>query len=349
MSIRPYRVIQWATGQVGKAAIRHFVENPTFQLVGVYVSNPEKVGKDAGELAGVGPLGVSATGDVDAILALDADCVHFAPLTMDVDVVCRLLRSGKNVVTPSGFWYPTERYQEDFAKLEAACAQGRTSFHGAGIHPGFAGDVLPFVATRLMQRVDCVHVQEIVNFGKRPSSWIGHLGFGKTVEEISAKPPRSPEAIHFFAQSMAMIVEGLGKKIEKLTAEHDFKTAARDIEYPGGVIRAGTLAGQHYEWKAWVEGAPLVVFHTFWVMSEDVAPEWKCEDNQYRIIIEGDRTTELTLQSRSTGREAGLLWTAMAGVSAIPDVCDAKPGVITQFDLGLLKPRGLVRRPALEG
>ncbi len=65
MSERTYRVIQWATGVVGQAALRHFIENPAFELAGVLVYNPDKVGKDAGELVGLPPTGVIATDDVE--------------------------------------------------------------------------------------------------------------------------------------------------------------------------------------------------------------------------------------------------------------------------------------------
>ena len=102
MSERTYRVIQWAIGVVGKTALRHFIEKPVIELVGVYVTNPEKVGKGADDIAGLGRTGVMATNDADKIIALTADCMLFSPIRQDLDMVCRLLRSGKNVVCPTG-------------------------------------------------------------------------------------------------------------------------------------------------------------------------------------------------------------------------------------------------------
>ncbi len=109
MNRKTYRVVQWATGVVGQTALKHFIENPVFELVGVLVYNPDKVGRDAGELVGLPPTGVIATDNVEQILALEADCVMFAPIGLDWDMVCRLLRSGKNVVLPLGPFYPSER------------------------------------------------------------------------------------------------------------------------------------------------------------------------------------------------------------------------------------------------
>ena len=124
---RKYRVVQWATGNVGKVSIRQFLENPAFDLVGVLVTNPDKVGKDAGELASLPPTGIIATDDVEAIIALDADCVHFAAAAEDIEMVCRLLRTGKNVVSPLGPFFPSSQYPHSIETSEAiaaACAEG---------------------------------------------------------------------------------------------------------------------------------------------------------------------------------------------------------------------------------
>lgn len=344
MSKKKYRVIQWATGRVGQTAIRHFIENPTYELVGVLVTNKDKVGKDAGEIAGLSvATGVIATDDVDKIIALDADCVHFAPLVQDIDMVCRLLRSGKNVVSPLGPFYPTERYRNELEPIAAACRDGRASFHGSGIHPGFAGDLLPLTLTRLMNRIDRIHLYEVVDHLANPSKYIEFMGFGRDPADLLANPCRSPDAPYIFAQSMNMVVEGLDKKIEDVTSTLELATAKRDIVYRGGVIRAGTVAGQHYEWSAWTDGAPLITYHCFWTMGhEDIEPKWNCGNSGYRVEIEGDPPLKLTL-SGGVGGYPALVWTAMAGVNVIPKVCDSPPGVLTHLDLGVVRPLGLVR------
>jgi hypothetical protein len=142
---QPLRVIQWATGSVGRYAIDAMTDDPNLELVGVWVHSESKDGQDAGTIAGIDPLGVKATRDKEALLALPADCVLYAPLLSDVDEICRILESGKNVVTPTGFSYVKDPTLA--ARLDAACRKGNVSFHGSGIHPGFAGDRLP-LATR---------------------------------------------------------------------------------------------------------------------------------------------------------------------------------------------------------
>src|SRR5262245_54446227 len=98
-----YRVIQWSTGNVGRAALRAIIRPPALELSGVWGSSDEKAGKDAGELCGLPPVGVTATNDAGALLAQDADCVCYTA-TADLrpaDAVAdmaRIAASGKNIV-----------------------------------------------------------------------------------------------------------------------------------------------------------------------------------------------------------------------------------------------------------
>jgi len=346
---RRYRVIQWATGNVGKVSIRQFIENPAYELVGVLVTNPEKVGKDAGELAGLPLTGVIATDDAEAIVAMEADCVHFAAAAEDIEMVCRLLRSGKNVVSPLGPFYPSNQFPHSVEASEAiaaACAEGATSFHGSGIHPGFAGDLLPLVLARAAGRIDHIHVTEVVDFAANPSSYIPFMGFGREPADLLANPARSPEAALMFSQSMAMVIEALGKTIERMETSLELATASEDIPYPGGVVAKGTVGGQHYEWTAVVDGKPLMTFHCFWKMGDCIDPVWNTGPSGYSVRIEGEPALLMTLSgldAQGRPQYPGLSLTALLGVNAIPAVCDAAPGIVTHRELGVLAPPGLLR------
>jgi hypothetical protein len=350
MPQRPYRIIQWVTGHIGTIALRHFADNPVYELVGLLVTNPDKVGKDAGDIAGMAPTGVLATSDVDEILALDADCVFYTPMYGEVDVICRLLRSGKNVVTTSGYFHPTADFREHGAKIEAACRVGGTSFHGGGIHPGYAGDLLPLTLARVMSKIDKIHVYEVVNIlTDAPLDHVELMGFGKGEQEFLTEPTLLGFGVPFFAQSMHMIADGLGMEIADLTVALKAAVATEDIPHDAGVIARGTVAAQHHEWTAWVDGRPLIVFHAIYTAAgpETREPAWDWGKTRYRVVIEGDPPTELTLEGGDrpdgTFSHPGYDWTAMGAVNAIPDVCDAPPGWLTHLDLGLVQPRGLVR------
>jgi len=155
---RKYRVIQYATGGAGKHAVAGIVGHPQLDLVGLLVHSKEKVGLDAGVISGITPLGVKATDDVEQILAMQADCVSYMALWPDVDLICRFLESGKNVVTTSGLLYPKFFGPALVQRLEKACAKGATSVHGTGVNPGFSGEVLPLTMSVLSRRIDQIFV-----------------------------------------------------------------------------------------------------------------------------------------------------------------------------------------------
>lgn len=351
MSEKTYRVIQWMTGDVGQVGVRHFAQCPVFDLVGVLVHNKDKVGKDAGEIAGIPPIGVTATDDIESIIALDADCVFYTPVIMDIDTVCRLLRSGKNVVTTSGFFHPTDDFRDGGEKIRAACQDGGTSFHAGGIHPGYAGDILPLTLARVVSRIDKIQVYEVVNvLTDAPLDHIDWLGFGKEKDKFLTEPTILGLGVSFFAQSMHMVADGLGVEIDEVKADLRAATSTEDIPHELGVIPRGTVAAQHHEWTAWSDGEPLIVYHAIYLTAgpDKLDPPWDWGKTRYRIVIEGDPPTELTLEGvdgpDGTMTHPGYDWTAMCAINAIPDVCDAPPGWLTHLDLGLVQPRGLVRK-----
>lgn len=351
MSDRRYRVIQWMTGDVGRVGVRHFADNPVFELVAVLVHSADKVGRDAGDIAGIGPVGVLATDDVESLVAMDADCVFYTPVIMDTDTVCRLLRSGKNVVTTSGLFYPTGDFGADGDRIREACREGESTFHAGGIHPGYAGDILPLTLARVTSRIDRITVYEVVNVLRdAPLDHIDWMGFGKPRDEFLSGPTLLGYGVPFFAQSMHMIADGLGERIDEVTvADVKAAVATEDIAHPLGAVARGTVAAQHHEWTAWVRGRPLISYHAMYTLDPEAVldPAWDFGATRYRIVIDGDPPSELVLQGVEHRGEPtahpGYEWTAMGAVNAIPDVCDAPPGWLTNLDLGLLRPRGLVR------
>ena len=152
---------------------------------------------------------------------------------------------------------------------------------------------------------------------------------------------------------MAMLAEGLGKTIEKVTTRLEVAKATKDIPYSlgiglpnTGIVRKGTVGGQHYEWTAWAEGKPLIVYHFYWSMGADIDPQWDI-DSRYQVVIEGDPGLEVRLMGRpdASGDRPflGLPWTGLVAATAVPAICEARAGVVTHMDLGIVQPQGLVR------
>ena len=157
-----YRVVQWATGNVGQRALRAILDRDEFELVGVHAYSPDKVGQDVGTLAGIAPVGVLATDNVDALIGQAPDCVLYTPRVIDYALVARLLRAGINVVTTGDFLTGTH-HLEELAALTAAAQHGGTTFLGTGFEPGFINVVAGFLSgacrrvhsVKLVETLDC--------------------------------------------------------------------------------------------------------------------------------------------------------------------------------------------------
>ena len=343
--LKPIKTIQWATGAIGKFNIATCHSNPAFELIGCYVHSPEKHGLDAGVIAGVGPMNVLATNNIKDILELSADIVQYAPLLTDVNDICQLLASGKNVITPAGF--TTISNKKDKVKLQAACIAGNSSFHGSGIHPGFSGDRLPLILSAMSQKIDKVTVYEIVDMSKVNESWemVSMLGFDMSPEDASASPPFLLDVMStIFFESIDLVAQGLGVEIDEFQKQHKFALAKEDITVTldlgaaTGTIRKGHVAGQNFNYSGKINGKTVIDFKTYWKMSKDLEPDWPHDEPWiYKIIIDGQPPLRLDFTcGAEDGHDSpplGLLCTAMNCMNTAPLVISAPAGIRTQLDL----------------
>jgi hypothetical protein len=345
-----YRVVQWATGNLGRAAIEGIAAHPELELTGCWVHSADKAGRDAGELAGIGPLGVRATDDAEALLAQDADCVLYSPLLAQPREVIRILESGKNVVTPLGWFFP-DRSSAKVAELEAACRRGGVTLHGTGIHPGGITERFPLMLSALSRNVRHVRAEEFSDIRSYAAVQVVRdvMLFGKTPEQAR----RSPMLAILgggFAQSIDMVAAALGFALdpEKRT-RHEMAVATRPIETPVGTLAPGTVAAQRFTWQGTVRGEPVVTVAVNWLMGEEhLDPAWSFgpERERFEIEITGDPPARLTFHGlhpldpeSGRRRNPGIVATANHCVSAIPFVCRAAPGIATYLDLPLVHGR----------
>ena len=342
------RVIQWATGSVGKAAIESILAHPELELTGCWVHSPDKHGKDAGELIGRPALGVTVTSDVDEILACDADAVVYAPLVPNPAEVATLLRSGKNVVTPVGWFYPSDK---DAGPLAAACAEGDVSLHGTGINPGGVTETFPLMLSAMSSAVTFVRAEEysdIRTYGAPDVvRWI--MCFGATPEE-ARNGPMLKLLTGGFNQSMAMVLDTLGlRERAEVTTLHDVAVATEPIDSPIGMIEPGRVAGQRFGWQACVDGKVVVHIGVHWLMGElHLDPPWTFgpQGERFEIEIKGNPNTFATIKGwqPETVEEGlvsnpGIVATAAHCVNSVPYVCAAPPGIVTSLELPLVAGR----------
>jgi hypothetical protein len=338
------RVVQWATGSVGVAAIKGVLEHPELELAGCWVHSKDKAGKDVGEIIGTEPLGVTATNSLDEILALDADAVIYAPLLPNLGEVTALLRSGKNVVSPVGWFYPSE---SEAAPLQAAARDGNVTLHGAGIGPGAATELFPLLLSVMSTGVTYVRAEEysdLRTYGA-PDVLRHVMGFGGTPESALTGPMQKLLNGGFF-QSVRLIVDRLGFAAEpQIRTSQEIAVATAPIDSPIGVIEPGQVAGRRFHWDAVVTDAIVVRITVNWLMGEEnLDPAWSFgpAGERYEMEVRGNPNTFVTVkgwqpESVEEGlvSNPGVVATAAHCVNTIPATCAAEPGIASFFDLPL--------------
>ena len=345
---RPLRVVQWATGGVGRAAISAIARHPELELAGCWVHSPDKAGRDAGELAGIEPLGVRATTSFDEVLAVPADCFVYAPLVADVAVVERILRSGRSVVTPVGWVYPDPART---ALLADACREGRSVLHGTGIHPGGITERFPLMISALAGSVTAVRAEEFsdIRTYDAPDVVRHVMGFGCRPDEALDAPVAGLLGAGF-RQSVRMVLHGLHFRGDaEIRTVQELAVATAPIQTPIGGIGPGLVAARRFRWEAVIDDRVVVTAAVNWLMGEqDLDPPWEFgpAGERFEVEITGDPPVRVTFdgwqpQSVAAGllRNPGVVATAMHCVNAIPYVCRADPGIRTYFDLPLVAGR----------
>lgn len=343
MSSAPYRVVQWATGNIGLRSLQAVIEHPDLELVGLYVYSDAKIGKDAGELCGLPSVGVAATRDIGEILALQPDCVLYMGDRMDADAIGRLLETGANVVTTrSEFHRPASLDPEIRARLEAACARGNSTLFSTGSSPGFITEALPFALLSMQRRLDRLVIEEFADMSSRnsPEMIFDLMGFGRDPSHFD---PRGVEAHggSSFAGSLGTVADALSLPLDEVVAKGQVAVASHATDIAAGRVEAGTIAAQRLEVTGMHGGRPLLSFSANWYLTPDVEPAWDLRATGWHVLVEGDTPLDVDIHfpvppEKWAATSPGL--TAHRPVNAIPYVCKAEPGIRTSAELPQIIP-----------
>ncbi|GAA4481711.1 diacylglycerol kinase [Actinoallomurus oryzae] len=347
-----HRVVLWGTGNVGRNALIGINARPDLELAGVWVSNPDKVGRDAGELAGLGHLGVTATGDADAVLATRPDCVVYtsmADVRLDeaMEDLTRILRAGVNVVSSSPVFlqFPDEAMG---APIHRAALDGGVSIWVNGIDPGFANDWLPLAITGISERITQVRCMEILNYSTyaQPTVLFDVMGFGRPMDETPLL--LSPGVLSLaWGSVVRQLAAGLEVELDEVEEWHTRLPAPETFEIDAGTVEKGTAAALRFELRGVRAGRPVIVLEHVTRLRDDLAPDWPQPAGHgcYRVEVTGEPNYTVDLRLLGTNGDhntAGLKATAMRLVNAVPAVVAASPGLLTALDLPLVTGRGLV-------
>lgn len=346
------RVVQWTTGNVGKKSVHAIAANSLLELVGCYAWSPDKIGHDVGELCGIEQLGVRATDDVAALLALKPDCVVYNPMFADIDEVTRILEAGINVVTTSEF-ITGHQLGPDRQRIIDACASGRSTIFGSGINPGFI-ELFAIVTAGISDRVDRISIVESFDttIYNSPATEIP-MGFGYPIDQPDLHAI-TEKGSGIFREAVQLIADALGVALDDFRCQVHYAQTTEDLALPGDwTIEKGCVAGIDVRWQGIVNAREVIEVRGVWTKGQSLDPAWSTNFG-YTVTVEGRPTIKSTLSFEPpTDFHAdtiddyimlGLTITAMPAITAIPAVVSAPPGIATYNDLPLLLPRGVLAR-----
>jgi len=334
-----YKVIQWATGSIGKTCLKQVIEHPDLELVGVLVHSDKKAGLDAGDIARRDKTGVIATQSVDEIVALDADVVLYLPLNAvgtirgHDETIQRLLRSGKNVITTVAHTYPRALGDDYAAGFEAACREGNATLFGTGINPGFIAERLSVALTTICTQVDSVRVTEIYDVSPvvSPGFIFDLMGIGRPPESFREVKGVQEVFEHIFREVVGYLGHALGVKYDEVVTDHEFGVADYDLELPVGVVKAGGVINFRWRWHGMKDGNPFFTIEMLWI-ADPTLPGWEYADG-WRIRIDGAPIVDARIAVEDPVKlpdRTKAIQYAVAGpvIRAIPEVVKAPPGIL---------------------
>jgi hypothetical protein len=342
-------VVQWTTGNVGRRSVRAVVADPDLELVGCYAWSPDKVGTDVGELCGIDAVGVAATDDVDALLALAPDCVVYNPMWPNADEVVRILEAGVNVVSTAAF-IDGSALGADGERIAAACAAGGASMFGTGISPGFV-ELMGIATANICERIDKLTIDEAsdTTLYDSPATELP-CGFGRPIDDPEL-PGMAAQGTAVFGEAVALVADALNIELDEIVCEAEYAQTTEDVVMDSWTIAKGCVAGVAASWQGKVGDRTVVELNVRWKKGATLDPDWVIEEGHV-ITVDGLPTVRVRLEylpppdfEATTFADfmvLGMIMTAMPAINAIPLVVAAPPGIVTYTDLPLPLPRNRV-------
>ncbi len=348
---RRLRVFQVASGNVGSEMIRRIRHHPDLELVGLHCYTPDKIGKDAGELAGIGRIGVRATGGIDEIIRANPDCVTFHGVFPDLDLYERVLESGINIVTTADWitghhrdanhTHPSDRSESEV--LEAACQRGTSTFYGTGMNPGLA-QILTIVHSTDVTDIEHVLCKESVDVSCHHSveTW-EEVGFGRSIDDPML-PSMLEKYTRVFEDGVRLIADCMRLELDEVRFDFELATCTKDVDLGWYRLQKGSLGGCYLKYVGTVAGVPKIEIHLEWQMTPHTDPHWDIQAC-YISQIDGDPciySKHMIFPKPGTDfstpeafASVGMTVTGMPALNAIPAVVAASPGCVTSADLPL--------------
>jgi 4-hydroxy-tetrahydrodipicolinate reductase len=348
---RPIRVFQVATGNVGSEMIKRIATRPDLELVGVHCYSPEKVGRDAGELAGIEPNGVTATGTVEEIIAAKPDVLTFHGVFPDEDLYVKVLEAGIDIVTTADWitgWHRDTNHPHPSGKpvtqlLAEACEKGGATFYGTGMNPGL-NQILGVVCSAGVAEIENITTIESVDVSCHHSrdTWI-EVGYGQPVDDPEI-PSKLEKYTRVFADSVLMMADCFDLPLDEVKFSYELGACTKDVDLGWYALPKGSLGGNYIKYQGIVDGVPRVETHLEWQMTPHTDPSWNIK-GCYITKIQGDPCVYnkhmvfpkpgIDLSNPDNFASIGMTITGLPALNSIRSVVAARPGLITSADLSL--------------
>ena len=343
-------MFQVASGNVGTEMVKRIQNHPDLELVGLHCYSPAKVGRDVGEIAGLGPIGVTATGTVDEILAARPDCLNFHGVWPDIELYERVLEAGINVVTTAdwvtGHHRDTNHRRNgtgESDRLTVACERGKSTFYGTGMNPGLAQILTIVHSTDVadIEKVTCIESVD-VSCHHSAKTW-ENCGFGRPVDDPEV--PRLLElGTRVFEDGVRLMADCLDIELDAVVFSYELGACTKDVDLGWYQLPAGSLGACAFSYVGKVGRTPRVELQLEWQMTPHTDPHWNIQ-GCYITKIDGDPciySKHLILPKPGTDFSSAAAFgaiamtvTGMPALNAIRAVVDAAPGIVTSADLPL--------------
>lgn len=347
----PIRVFQVATGNVGSEMLQRIRHQPDLELVGLHCYSPDKVGRDAGEIVGIDPVGVVATGTVSEILSTRPDVVTFHGVFPDLDVYLPVLEAGIDIVTTadwitghhrnSNHPHPSGRTEQEL--IAEACEKGGATFYGTGMNPGLA-QILTIAHSADVTQITHVLCKESVDVSCHHSvdTW-NEVGFGLAVDD-PAVPAMLEKYTRVFEDAVRLMADCFDLPLDEVRFEYELGACTEDVDLGWYQLPEGTLGGCYLKYIGVVAGEPRIEMHLEWQMTPLTSPRWDIEAC-YITQIAGDPCIYSKhmifpkpgqdLSRAEDFAAIGMTVTGMPALNSIRAVVAAPPGIVTSADLPL--------------
>ena len=331
------KVIQWYTGDIACHQIRLVNACPGMELVGAFVHHPEKAGLDAGEIAGIGPIGIIASNDRQAMLALEADCVLYNPPVERYDEIIPILASGKNVISIIAGWNPKKH--SCWPDIVKACEQGGASLYGTGLNPGLSYE-LALLGSSQCSEVESIYIKTCEPQDSLSEVFLTAFGFGKTEQQLAQHSDTTYAMFKCLLDVTDLLCESLHLPHDGHRFTIDFEPATRD--YHGQIsVRRGTMAGLLIKAATTLGDTPVATIEMRFLLGADYVSDaflaGRPRHGWIEVDVKGTPGSRLTHETYMDQDVIGTWSTGTRAVNAIPFVCAARPGLLSPLDLPLAR------------